>query len=105
MDEQGHVRCVPFRAGSQSHGAPGLYVNLAEHEANAKWPRVRTPSIETKQHVKPYIQSVADEPFLNRVSQVRISSRCSTTTSEVSARQRPRRSWRSCWPTPRRPSA
>ena len=40
---------------------------LAKCEANAKWPRVRPPTTETKQHARPYAQSVTDEPFLNRV--------------------------------------
>ena len=36
---------------------------LAKREADAKWPRVRPPIIETKQHVTRYTQSATDEPF------------------------------------------
>ena len=45
---------------------------LAEREAIAKWLQVRLPITQTKQQVRPYTQGVTDEPFLNRVSQVRI---------------------------------
>jgi len=41
---------------------------LAKGEANAKWPRVRPPTTETKQHARLYAQDVTNEPFLNRVS-------------------------------------
>jgi hypothetical protein len=51
---------------------------LAEHETNAKCLRVRPSMTETKQHVKGYTQSATDEPFLNRVSQVRILSESPT---------------------------
>ena len=37
---------------------------LAEREATAKWLQVRLPITKTKQHVRPYAQSVTDEPFL-----------------------------------------
>jgi len=45
---------------------------LSNRAADAKWPPARQPIIATKQHVKRYTQSVTDEPFLNRVLQVRI---------------------------------
>ena len=45
---------------------------LATREADAKWSGARSPTSQTKRHVNCCIQSVTDEPFLNRVSQVRI---------------------------------
>jgi hypothetical protein len=45
---------------------------LAERETSAKWLRVQPPTKQAKQYVKRYPRSVFDEPFLNRVSQVRI---------------------------------
>jgi hypothetical protein len=58
-----------------SGGAVGaaFQAGAREREADAKSPRVRPLMIKTKQHVKLYVQSATDEPFLNRVPQVRIS--------------------------------
>jgi hypothetical protein len=54
------------------------FIILAKREANAKSLLCQTTVTEKKQHVEHHMQSVTDNPFLNRVSQVRIlpGARC-----------------------------
>jgi hypothetical protein len=70
-----------------AHRVQSSKLSLSKREADAKWPRVRRAIIKEKQHVKRYPHSATDEPFLSRVSQVRILSGRSIATSEVPARQ------------------
>jgi hypothetical protein len=64
--------CVLLCVGASRWCTRTLRQSFREREANAKWLQVWAPVTETKRHVRPYAQYVTDDPFLNRVSQVRI---------------------------------
>ena len=56
---------VALQGHDQPHGTPRHHVNrFAKREAIAKWLQVRLPITETKQHIRPFIQPVTDQPSL-----------------------------------------
>jgi hypothetical protein len=78
--------CLP-RSVPRLHGDR----SRAEREANAKWLRGQAPRTETKRHVRPYTQSITDQPFLNRVSKIRRPVRSETIDVSVSRPVTPQR--------------